>query len=610
MCGIVGIVGNKEVTQRILESLQKLEYRGYDSAGVATINNNNIYLNKVVGKIANLKKETNNNPIQGNIGIGHTRWATHGAPSAKNAHPFVADSVVVVHNGIIENHAELRKKLQASNVKFHSETDSEVIPNLISYYLKQGLNEIDAVKKATSELVGAYAIAVAFSTNENLLIGIKNGAPLAIGLGDNEMYLGSDAFALSSFTDKVIYLEDKDIAILSRTQYKITNLNKGEMPIATRPIKQLVSNDDEVGKNGYTHFMQKEIHEQPKVLSQAFSHYYDIKKKAFNFKNLKISWKSTRRIYIIACGTSYNSALVAKYWFEKFAKIPVEIDIASEFRYRSVIFDKQSVAVFISQSGETADTLAALKHVKEHNVKTIALVNVPESSIANSAHFVLPLLAGREIGVASTKAFTNQLLILAMLCLSITKQKGLLNEDQITQLIYSLHEAPDHVRELFHLDDDIKFIANNLTDTKSMIYIGRGVSYSLALEGALKIKELSYIHAEGIAAGELKHGPIALIDNNLPVVVIAPSDDVYTKTASNIYEVYARAGKIIILTDEQGIDEFKEIGYGLIKLPKTNDFTAPILYSIPLQLLAYHAACALNRDVDQPRNLAKSVTVE
>ena len=609
MCGIIGIVGNNEVTYRILDSLQKLEYRGYDSAGLATVSHSQIQLRKVVGKINILVNEIKTNPISGNTGIGHTRWATHGAPSVVNAHPFIASSVVVVHNGIIENHAQLRKKLQDTGITFFSETDSEVIPNLINYYLKKGHSEIESVKQAVNELEGAYAIAVAFASNEDLLIGIKNGAPMAIGIGDKEMYLGSDAFALSSFTNKVIYLEDQDIAILSRNDYKIINHTKGDVS-TNRQIKHLIANEDEVGKNGYTHYMQKEIFEQPKALSQAFNNYYDMKSKSFNFKNLKINWKTTKRIYIVACGTSFNSALIAKYWFEKYACIPVEIDIASEFRYRSVIFDKNSVAIFISQSGETADTLAALKHVKTQKVKTIALVNVPESSIANAAHFVLPLYAGREIGVASTKAFTNQLLILAMLCLDITKQKELLNEEQIAQFIYSLHELPGYIKEIFHLDEDIKFIANNLTDAKSMIYIGRGVSYSLALEGALKIKELSYIHAEGIAAGELKHGSIALIDNNLPVVVIAPSDDVYTKTASNIYEVYARAGKIIILTDSSGIEEFKDIGYGLIQLPKSNNFTAPILYSIPLQLLAYHTASALDRDIDQPRNLAKSVTVE
>ncbi len=609
MCGIIGIVGNNEVTYRILDSLQKLEYRGYDSAGVATVSHSKIHLRKVVGKINNLVNEVKNSPISGNTGIGHTRWATHGAPSVVNAHPFIVGSVVVVHNGIIENHAQLRKKLQDTGVTFFSETDSEVIPNLINYYLQKGFAEVEAVKQAVSELEGAYAIAVAFASNEDLLIGIKNGAPMAIGVGDQEMYLGSDAFALSSFTKKVIYLEDQDIAVLSRNDYKIINHTKGDVS-TNRQIKHLIASEDEVGKNGYSHYMQKEIFEQPKVLSQAFSNYYDMKAKNFNFKNLKINWKTTKRIYIVACGTSFNSALIAKYWFEKYACIPVEIDIASEFRYRSVIFDKNSVAIFISQSGETADTLAALKHVKTQKVKTIALVNVPESSIANAAHFVLPLYAGREIGVASTKAFTNQLLILAMLCLDITKQKELLDEAQLAQFIYSLHELPGYIKEIFHLDEDIKFIANNLTDAKSMIYIGRGVSYSLALEGALKIKELSYIHAEGIAAGELKHGSIALIDNNLPVVVIAPSDDVYTKTASNIYEVYARAGKIIILTDSNGITEFKDIGYGLIQLPKSNNFTAPILYSIPLQLLAYHTACAMGKDIDQPRNLAKSVTVE
>jgi glutamine---fructose-6-phosphate transaminase (isomerizing) len=609
MCGIIGIVGNNEVTYRILDSLQKLEYRGYDSAGVATVSHSKIHLRKVVGKINNLVNEVKNSPISGNTGIGHTRWATHGAPSVVNAHPFIVGSVVVVHNGIIENHAQLRKKLQDTGVTFFSETDSEVIPNLINYYLQKGFPEVEAVKQAVNELEGAYAIAVAFASNEDLLIGIKNGAPMAIGVGDQEMYLGSDAFALSSFTKKVIYLEDQDIAVLSRNDYKIINHTKGDVS-TNRQIKHLIASEDEVGKNGYSHYMQKEIFEQPKVLSQAFSNYYDMKAKNFNFKNLKINWKTTKRIYIVACGTSFNSALIAKYWFEKYACIPVEIDIASEFRYRSVIFDKNSVAIFISQSGETADTLAALKHVKTQKMKTVALVNVPESSIANAAHFVLPLYAGREIGVASTKAFTNQLLILAMLCLDITKQKELLNEEQIAQFIYSLHELPGYIKEIFHLDEDIKFIANNLTDATSMIYIGRGVSYSLALEGALKIKELSYIHAEGIAAGELKHGSIALIDNNLPVVVIAPSDDVYTKTASNIYEVYARAGKIIILTDSNGITEFKDIGYGLIQLPKSNNFTAPILYSIPLQLLAYHTACAMDKDIDQPRNLAKSVTVE
>lgn len=609
MCGIVGIISNTDVSERIVNALKKLDYRGYDSAGIATVNDGEISFVKAAGKIINLTNMLEKAPIVGNIGIGHTRWATHGVPSETNAHPFVVDSIAVVHNGIIENYAELKKMLIKFGHLFYSDTDTEVIPNLFSYFMKKGSNEIEAAKQVRQHLQGAFALAIIFGNQPDMMIGIKNGAPLAVGLADGEMFIGSDAHALSELSQKIIYLKDGDITVINRKCCSILNAANEDVTlkrkIRTLPL-ELTKND----KNGFEYFMQKEIFEQPEVLTNAFGNLLNHDKSSFNFDDLDINWASIKRIYIIACGTSFNAALTAKYWFEKYALIPVEVDIASETRYRSSIYEKESVAIFISQSGETADTLASLKHIKHLGITTIGMVNVIESSIANTADYKLSINAGIEIGVASTKAFTCQLLTLACLCLHVASVKKLIAADEFTRIIYSLHELPIAINEILTNSKHIKKIAKLIKFAKSIIYIGRGITYPLSLEGALKIKELSYIHSEGIAAGELKHGSIALIDENLPVIAIAPSNDVYSKTISNISEIKARNGKVYSFTDSEGISELEDVSFKTIKIPNSNDFTAPILYSVPLQLLAFYTAFELGKDIDQPRNLAKSVTVE
>ena len=608
MCGIVGIVSHSDVSERIVNALKKLEYRGYDSAGIAVVSNAEIYLVKTEGKIVNLANSLSKTPIDGKIGIGHTRWATHGAPSEKNAHPFVVDSIAVVHNGIIENHADLKKMLIKAGYSFHSDTDTEVVPNLFSYFMNKGLSEIEAAKEVRANLEGAFALAIIFGKN-NLMIGIKNGAPLAVGIAESEMFLGSDAHALSDFTNKIVYLKDGDITEITTNSYSIFNHSDEDVTLR-RTIKTLPLENEKNDKSGFEHFMLKEIYEQPQILMNAFNNIFDHQTNSFKFDDLNIEWQSLKRIYIIACGTSYNAALTAKYWFEKYAQIPVEVDIASETRYRNAIYEKESVAIFISQSGETADTLASLKHIKGFGITTIGIVNVIESSIANSADFKLSINAGIEIGVASTKAFSCQLFTLAALCLHIASIKKLLSAEQFSSFIYSLHELPNTLKEVLSLKNHVKSIAKIIKFAKSIIYIGRGIAYPLSLEGALKIKELSYIHSEGIAAGELKHGSIALIDEDLPVIAIAPYNELYGKISSNISEICARKGKVYSFTDSMGIAELSDISAAIVKMPKSNDFTAPILYSIPLQLLAYFTALELGQNIDQPRNLAKSVTVE
>lgn len=608
MCGIVGIIGNKPVSDRIINSLHRLEYRGYDSAGVATIVNGNIEVRRIVGKIRNLENEVISNPINGAIGIGHTRWATHGAPATKNAHPIQVDGVCVVHNGIIENHNKIREDLKKEGYVFNSDTDTEVVPSLISSFIKKGHSEIEAAKEAAKVLEGAFALAIIFAAQDNLMIALKKGSPLAIGLGNDEMYVGSDALALSPFTNRVVYLEDNDIAILDRHNYQVTNKEGEKLTRESRTVSADASN---VSKDGHEHFMLKEILQQPQVLAQAFSHYYDTQAHEFKFHQLAVNVKNLDRIYIVACGTSYYTAAVAKYWFERLAKIPVEIDISSEFRYRSALIAKNSMSIFISQSGETADTLWALKYANEqHNSYNVALVNVVESSIAHAANAVLPICAGYEIGVASTKAFTAQLTVLITLCLYMCQQRNTLTDKQLKDFIFELHNLPDEINGVLAQDKDLQEISKIIMQSPSMLYVGRDVSYPVALEGALKMKELSYIHAEGIAAGELKHGPIALIDENLPIVVLAPSDDLFGKISSNVHEISSRSGKIISFTDKNGLDALKDISSHIVKMPDTSLITSPIVYSIAMQLLAYHTSNMLGRDVDQPRNLAKSVTVE
>lgn len=607
MCGIVGILGNIEVTDRIVNSLKKLEYRGYDSAGVAVLTGSEINIRKIAGKIANLEGLLKNSPVQGVVGIGHTRWATHGAPEDRNAHPFTSGRVAIVHNGIIENYAELKKELIAKGVEFKSETDTEVLMRVIDDYYQQGMSEYDAVKTTFLRLHGAFAVAVMFAGNDNLMIGMRKGAPLAIGIGKDEMYLGSDALALAPFTNQILYLDDGEIAELSRSSYKITDIEGSEVK---RAPKTVTLDATAVGKGEFDHYMLKEIYEQPEIVGRLFNRYYNRETDEFSFKERDVDFSKLKKLYIVACGTSYNSAHVAKYWFERIAKIKVEIDVASEFRYREPELEAGSASIFISQSGETADTLAALRHAKAQKSDVIALVNVEESTIANESRAVLPLYAGYEIGVASTKAFTCQLMVMAMLCIDTAFKKGLISKEQKSSYLLALHEMPDLIENILAMSDDIRFVSDSLTHAKTMIYIGRGTSYPVAIEGALKIKEISYIHAEGIAAGEMKHGPIALIDNKLSMVVVAPYDDLYGKTSSNISEAYARSGKMILITDQRGKDELSKVASHVITMPATDVFTSPILYAIPMQLLAYHAAAILGHDVDQPRNLAKSVTVE
>lgn len=607
MCGIVGIIGNQAVSDRLIRSLKKLEYRGYDSAGIATVNDNDIQLRKVVGKIANLEEEINRSPIAGETGIGHTRWATHGAPEQRNAHPFRSNGIALVHNGIVENHQKLKYSLIAKGYEFESDTDSEVILKLLEHYYKTENDEIRAVRKTFRDLEGAFAVAVVFSHNKNLMIGMRKGAPLAVGIGEKEMYLGSDALALSDYTNKIAYLDDGEYVVLSRNSYEVFNQHDKKVD---KQVKLVSTDVLSASKGQYDHYMLKEIYDQPRAIAEIFDVYYDSTNGTFKFEEYGLDVTKYNRIYIVACGTSYHAGLTAKYWIEKFARIPVEVDIASEFRYREPVLSRDSVGIIISQSGETADTLAALRHFKQCGVDTIALVNVEESTIAHEARFVLPLHAGFEIGVASTKAFTAQLMVLAQLSLEFASKTKNINKSQLKTCIMQLHELPDMMQQVFLLEDKFKEIALKVKDAHNIIYVGRGTGYPAALEGALKFKEISYIHAEGIAAGELKHGHIALIDEKMPVVVIAPHNEGFAKVASNVQEICARRGYVIAFTDIYGEHDLKGMSKHLIKLPVTNDFTAPLVYSIPLQLLAYHAALVLGNDVDQPRNLAKSVTVE
>lgn len=607
MCGIVGILGKAEVTDRIVGSLKLLEYRGYDSAGIAVIADNDIIVRKIAGRIDALAGSLKESPLKGLTGIGHTRWATHGEPEERNAHPFKSNGMALVHNGIIENHASLKERLLAEGATFESDTDTEVLLKLIESYYKTGMSPYDAVSKAFHEIEGAFAVAMIFSGNEDLMIGMRNGAPLAVGIGDGEMYLGSDALALTEFTNQIVYLDDGEIVEVSRKGYQITDFKGNKVSRDTRKVNLDLST---ITKGNYDQYMIKEIFEQPLLAERVFNKYYNLDFNSFNFEDIGLHFKNCSRLYIVACGTSYHSACVAKYWFEKFAKIPVEIDFASEFRYRHPALDKDATGIFISQSGETADTLAALRHVKKAGLKAISMVNVEESTIAHESDYVLPLFAGYEIGVASTKVFVSQLIILALMCLDAALEKKLMSKAKLDEHLTHLLNLPKTIGEALTLSPQIIAVSESIKNARSMIYTGRGTAYPIALEGALKIKEISYIHAEAMAAGELKHGSIALIDENMPIAVIAPHDELFSKTASNIQEIAARKGQVIAFTDEKGAEALHTLAKFVIKLPNTNAFTAPIIYTIPMQLLAYHTAMVLNRDVDKPRNLAKSVTVE
>ncbi|HUO91327.1 MAG TPA: glutamine--fructose-6-phosphate transaminase (isomerizing) [Rhizomicrobium sp.] len=609
MCGIVGIAGRDHASDEILDALKRLEYRGYDSAGIATLVDGHIERRRAPGKLSQLGRVLAAHPLPGRTGIGHTRWATHGAPTEGNAHPHASARVAVVHNGIIENFRELRDELIAKGHKFQSETDTEVAVHLVTDYLDQGLDPAKAAMTAVRRLKGAYALAMIFSKEEALVIGARQGSPLAVGYGTDAAYLGSDAFALAPFTSRVAYLEDGDVAVLKGPD--VTIYDAHDRP-ANREVKTASASAGLVDKGGYRHFMAKEIHEQPDVIGHTISHYVDPVARAIALREKGAAevLKNATRLTVSACGTAFYAGLIGKYWFEMLARLAVEIDVASELRYRAPVYPEGGAALFISQSGETADTLAALRDAKEQGQTTIAVVNVPESSIAREADIVLPTFAGPEIGVASTKAFTCQLSVLASLAIAAGRLRGHLTRERETLLCGHLLETPRHIVDFLKQEPRIEALGLEVAKARDVLYLGRGVHYPLALEGALKLKEISYIHAEGYAAGEMKHGPIALIDENVPVIVIAPHDPLFAKTVSNMQEVMARGGKVILISDRQGLAEAGDRAWATIEVPEVDAILAPLVYALPVQLLAYHTAVAKGTDVDQPRNLAKSVTVE
>ena len=608
MCGIVGILGNSKVAPRLLDALRRLEYRGYDSAGIATLNNGRLDRRRAEGKLSRLAERLAMEPLAGNAGIGHTRWATHGAPTEGNAHPHAAEHVALVHNGIIENFRRLKKEVESAGRTLSTETDTEIIAHLISVELDQGRPPLDAVKATLAKLQGAFALAVLFDGDDNLMIVARRGSPLAIGMGDGEMFIGSDAIALSSFTNQVKYLDDGDWAVLTRislTIYDETN-TEVERPTVATPAAGLL-----VDKGNHRHFMAKEIAEQPEVVGHTLAHYLDFGAGRVALPEPDaIDFASLERLSITACGTAYYAALVAKYWFERLARLPVDVDIASEFRYREMPLRSGGASIMISQSGETADTLASLRYAKSAGQTIGAVVNVHQSTIARESDVLLPTLAGPEIGVASTKAFTCQLAVLAALAVAAGRMRGNLSETGEENLVQALSEVPRMMAVALQLEDQLEALAPQIGGVSHVLYLGRGTNYPIALEGALKLKEISYIHAEGYAAGELKHGPIALVDSEIPVIVIAPYDRIFDKTVSNMQEVAARGGRIILITDEKGLDAAPKDTMGTIVLPEMAATITPMVYAVPVQLLAYHTAVFLGTDVDQPRNLAKSVTVE
>lgn len=608
MCGIVGIVGNKPVAERLVDALKRLEYRGYDSAGVATINDGKLDRRRAEGKLFNLETKLAGEPLPGTIGIAHTRWATHGVPNETNAHPHFVDGVAVVHNGIIENFAEIKEELAAEGVTFTTQTDTEVVAQLLAKYRRQGLGRREAMHEMLRHVTGAYALAVIFNDDPSTIMAARSGPPLAIGFGDGEMFLGSDAIALSPFTNRIAYLHDGDWAVIGKQGAHIFDLDGNPVD---RPVQISSASAYMIDKGNHRHFMEKEIYEQPEVISHALSHYVDFAEHTVRDMAAEIDFANLRGLAISACGTAYLAGLVGKYWFERYARLPVEIDVASEFRYRELPLSKDQAALFISQSGETADTLASLRYCRDNGLKIGAVVNVKESTIARESDAVFPILAGPEIGVASTKAFTCQLAVLASLALAAGRARGTISEAEEKQLVKSLAEMPRIMSQVLNaVQPQIEALSRDLSKFKDVLYLGRGTSYPLALEGALKLKEISYIHAEGYAAGELKHGPIALIDENMPVIVIAPFDRFFEKTVSNMQEVAARGGRIIFITDEKGAAASKLETMATIVLPVVAEIVSPMIYSIPIQLLAYHTAVFMGTDVDQPRNLAKSVTVE
>ena len=608
MCGIVGILGREPVAGLLVDALKRLEYRGYDSAGVATLEAGHLARRRAEGKLRNLEARLAREPLTGTIGIGHTRWATHGRPTEHNAHPHATERLAVVHNGIIENFRELREELEKTGATFGSDTDTEVVAHLVTREMKNGRSPAEAVAAALPRLRGAFALAFLFAGEDDLLIGARKGSPLAVGYGDGEMYLGSDAIALAPFTDTISYLEDGDSVVLTRTGVEVRDGKGGKVE---RAVLRSSASAFLVDKGNFRHFMAKEIHEQPEVVGHTLAHYIDMAAERVRLPvELPFDFRALERVAISACGTAYYAGLIAKYWFERFARLPVEIDVASEFRYREVPLKAGGLAIFVSQSGETADTLATLRYAKEHRQHALAVVNVPTSTIARESDVVMPTLAGPEIGVASTKAFTCQLAVLACLAIAAGRARGVISEQAESNMVRALIETPRLMAEALALESEIERLARDLAKSRNVLYLGRGTSFPLALEGALKLKEISYIHAEGYAAGELKHGPIALIDENMPVIIIAPRDPVFEKTVSNMQEVAARLGKIILLTDPDGARDVHMDSLSKLTLPAMPAAVTPLVYAIPVQLIAYHTAVVMGTDVDQPRNLAKSVTVE
>ncbi len=609
MCGIIGVIGQEPAAPQLIDALKRLEYRGYNSAGVATLEAGKLVRRRAEGKLKNLEALLSRQPLTGTIGIGHTRWATHGRPTENNAHPHATDKLAVVHNGIIENFSELRRELESQGAKFSTDTDTEVIAHLVTAQMRRGASPVAAVKAALPRLRGAFALAFLFAGEENLLIGARQGSPLAVGFGDGAMYIGSDAIALAPFTDTVSYLEDGDWVIVTRGGAEI---HDRDGKVVHRAVLKSQASVLRIDKGNHRHFMAKEIFEQPEVVGHTLANYIDMaaERVALPFA-LPFDFKTLNRISIAACGTAYYAGMVARYWFEQFAQLPVEVDIASEFRYRDVPLAPGNLAIFVSQSGETADTLASLRYARAQKQHVLSIVNVPNSSIARDSDIVMPTLAGPEIGVASTKAFTCQLAAFAALAIAAGRARGVLAASDEKTLVRALIEMPRHLNEALALEPQIEQLARDLAKCRDVLYLGRGTSYPIALEGALKLKEISYIHAEGYAAGELKHGPIALIDENMPVIVIAPHDKVFEKTVSNMQEVAARGGRLILMSDAQGAAAAND-GQSVVTLtlPTVHAAVAPLVYAVPVQLLAYHTAVIMGTDVDQPRNLAKSVTVE
>jgi len=607
MCGIIGIVGTEPVADRLIDGLRRMEYRGYDSSGICTLDGGEMVRRRAEGKLANLAAEVAANPAPGNVGIAHTRWATHGAPTARNAHPHATDEVAIVHNGIIENFASLRAELVERGRNFESETDSEIVAHLVSEQVEAGKSPQEAVSEVLPRLRGAFALAIAFRSAPDMLIGARLGSPLVVGYGEGETFLGSDALALASLTQRITYLEEGDWVVATREGAEIFN---SENKPLKRDIVASGASAAAIEKGNFHHFMQKEIFEQPTVVAQTLQSYLRPLERKVALPQIEFDISAIDRITMVACGTSYYAAMVAKYWFESFARVPVDIDFASEFRYREPILKEGGLSLFISQSGETADTLAALRHCKAEGQTIAVVVNVPTSTMAREADLLLPTHAGPEIGVASPKAFTCQLAVLAALAAHFAVKKGRMTAAEEAAIVDHLLEAPACLNAALDHDADIQAIAPLIAPARDVLYLGRGQDFPLALEGALKLKEISYIHAEGYASGEMKHGPIALIDKDVPVIVLAPSGPLFEKTVSNMQEVAARGGKIVLISDADGIAEAGDGCMATIEMPKVHPLIAPLVYAVPVQLLAYHVACVKGTDVDQPRNLAKSVTVE